>query len=341
MRTTIKDVARRARVSTATVSLVINNHRRISEDTKKRVLKVIEEMDYHPSQAARGLVSQNTGNIGFILTEDHFLRTEPFYTHIFLGAEFEARKSPYFILLTTIPTGFSDQSPLPRFVLQKSVDAIIIAGKVPDILINRLNYHRIPLVFIDYFPGNGEYPCILTDNLQGGLLATEHLISCGHKHIAFVGGDIKHPSIRDRLLGYKMALEKHNLPIVNDHIFFKEMPTSKEGGYQATASLLQKSKQITALFACNDAMAIGAMQYLKENNLRVPKDISVIGFDDIESDLFQDPPLSSISVSKIDMGSEAFRMVTELIQKKSRGPRKVIIPVELVARQSTCQLNTG
>lgn len=341
MRTTIKDVARRAQVSTATVSLVLNNHRRISEDTKRRVLKVIEELDYYPSQAARGLVSQHTGNIGFILTEDHFLRTEPFYTHIFLGAEFEARKSPYFIILTTIPPEFSDQSPLPRFVLQKSVDAIIIAGKVPDTLIDRLDDHRIPLVFIDFFPDKGEYPCVLTDNLQGGLMATEHLISCGHKNIAFVGGDIKHPSIRDRLLGYKMALEKNGLPIVNDHIFFKEMPTSKEGGYQATASLLQKSKQITALFACNDAMAIGAMQYLKENHLRVPNDMSVIGFDDIESDLFQNPPLSTIRVSKIDMGSEAFRMVSEILQKKSRGPRKVIIPVELVVRQSTCPLNEG
>lgn len=211
MKSTIKDVAKRAKVSIATVSLVIHNHDRISAETKKKVLKAIKDLNYHPSKSARNLVSQKTGNIGFILTDDHFLRTEPFYTKIFLGTEFEARDRGYYILLTTIKSDFNKDDLLPRFVLDRSVDGIIIAGKVPDLFINRLNEYDIPFIFIDYMTALKNCPVVLIDNIQGGILATEHLIKNGHKNIAFIGGDIDHPSISDRLSGYLRVLEKTRL----------------------------------------------------------------------------------------------------------------------------------
>ena len=121
MRTTIKDVAKRANVSTATVSLVVHGNNRISPETKRKVEKAIKELDYYPSKSARNLVSRKTGNIGFILTEDHFLKTEPFYTQIFLGTEFEARKHEYYILLNIIPTFFNENDDLPRFILERNV----------------------------------------------------------------------------------------------------------------------------------------------------------------------------------------------------------------------------
>ena len=154
---TIKDVAKTANVSTATVSLVINNHKRISPETRIKVNKAIQELNYHPFRSARGLVSQKTGNIGFILTEDHFLRSEPFYTRIFLGTEFAARENEFYILLTTIPSNFKAGVRLPRFVLERNVDGIIIAGKVPDYLIKSLEKYNLPLVFIDYYPENNKY----------------------------------------------------------------------------------------------------------------------------------------------------------------------------------------
>ena len=137
MSPTIKDVAQKAGVSIATVSLVINGNARITPETKKKVLKAIKELDYHPSRSARGLVSNSTNNIGFILTDDHFLKTEPFYTRIFLGTEFAARHKEYYILLTTIDSNFKEQDPLPRFILERSVDGVIIAGKVPQLFISR------------------------------------------------------------------------------------------------------------------------------------------------------------------------------------------------------------
>ena len=186
MTITIKDVAKKANVSTATVSLVIHKHKRITETTRKKVLKTIDELDYRPSKVARGLVLQQTHNIGFLLTSDHFLRTEPFYTHIFLGAEFEARDHEYYVLLNTIPEQYNEKDCIPRFVKEKNVDGIIIAGKVPGQVIECLEASGIPLVFADYYPEQGNYSTVLIDNTRGGELVANHFIGLGHEKIGFI-----------------------------------------------------------------------------------------------------------------------------------------------------------
>ncbi len=337
MRITIRDVAKKAKVSTATVSLVIHGNDRISKLTRNRVLRAIQELNYYPSRSARDLVSRKSGNIGFVITEDHFLKTEPFYTKIFLGCEFEARKHPYYVLLATISRDYSEEVPLPRFVLEKSVDGVIIAGSVADSFIKNLKRYHLPTVYIDYYPEEGEHAAILIDNLNGAKEAVQHLIDCGHKEIGFIGGDIGHPSIRDRFQGYKMTLEMNGIEYNDIYAVIDEEIISRERGYRATERLLAKNKNITAIFACNDAMAIGAMQYLKEKQYRIPEDISLIGFDDIESDLFLDPPLTTLNVPKMDMGSEALRLISEIIDKGESNPKKVLMPVELVIRKSTCE----
>ena len=161
MRKTIKDVAKKANVSTATVSLVIQGHERISEPTRKKVRKAIRDLEYYPSRSARDLVSRKTGNIGFVLTEDHFLKTEPFYTQIFLGTEFEARQHPYYVLLATISTEFTKNDVLPRFINEQSVDGLIIAGKVSAAFLDKIERYSLPIVFIDYYPERGDYPAVL------------------------------------------------------------------------------------------------------------------------------------------------------------------------------------
>ncbi len=335
---TIKDVAKTANVSTATVSLVINNHKRISPETKLKVNKAIEELNYHPFRSARGLVSQTTGNIGFILTEDHFLRSEPFYTRIFLGTEFAARENELYILLTTAPADFKTGDKLPRFVLERNVDGIIIAGKVPCDLITSLEKYNLPLVFIDYYPENNKYSEVLIDNISGGKKAVQHLIKLGHEKIAYIAGDIQHPSIRDRFQGYKLALEERGLAYDSTYYVIDEENPARENGYNAAKKLLNKNKNITAIFACNDAMAIGVMQYLRENKISIPGNISLIGFDNVEADLSLDPTLSTISVEKTDMGIEAIRLMAEILKNKVKSIKKVLVPVELISRKSTAQL---
>lgn len=336
---TIKDVAKRAQVSIATVSLVIHNHKRISHETREKVNRAIQELHYYPSRSARGLVSKKTGNIGFILTEDHFLRSEPFYTHIFLGAEFEARQYERYILLTTVPSIYSKEDKLPRFVLERNIDGIIIAGKVPQELINKLSKLDIPLVFVDYYPPDKKYPVVLIDNVSGGQMAVQHLIDCGHKNIGFIGGDIDHPSIHDRFLGYKMALEKAGLKFDPSLCITDEDYPARENGYRAAKNLLKNNNKITAIFTCNDAMAMGVMQYLKENNYKVPEDISLIGFDDVESDMFLDPPLTTVKVLKLELGIEVVRLMNDVLQNRNKSINKILVPTELVARKSTAPIN--
>ena len=141
MSPTIKDVAKKAGVSLSTVSLVINDKQNVSEATIRKVQQAIQELNYHPRRSAQVLASKKSGNIGFILTNDHFSRAEPFYTKIFLGSEFEARKHNYYILLTTIENKFSKKS-IPRFLLEKNVDGVILAGRVPESLVNYIYKKR-------------------------------------------------------------------------------------------------------------------------------------------------------------------------------------------------------
>lgn len=332
---TIKDVAKKANVSIATVSLVIHNHKKITPETRLRVNKAIKELNYHPSRSARGLASKKTGNIGFIVTDDHFLRSEPFYTRIFLGTEFEARQDEYYILLTTVPAEEKENIKLPRFVLERNVDGIIVAGKIPEELISSLRKYTLPMAFVDYYPDTENYPVVLIDNISGGMLATEHLLSLGHRKIAFIAGDINHPSIYDRYQGYKNALEKAGIQADRNLVIIDEDYPARENGYNAAKRLLERTEDFTAVFTCNDAMAIGVMQFLKDKGCRIPEDISVIGFDDVEADLSLDPPLSTIRVPKVEMGVEVMRLMSDILKSVSDKPKKVLVPVELVERKST------
>jgi LacI family transcriptional regulator len=339
MRSTIKDVAKDAGVSIATVSLVIHNNERISKETKKKVLRSIKNLKYFPTKSARDLASQKTGNIGFILTDDHFLKTEPFYTRIFLGSEFEAREGEYYILLTTAKSEYRETDPLPRFILEKNVDGIIVAGKIPNSLLKKIIDSNLPLVFVDFVPAVNDYPLVLIDNIQGGIKATEYLINLGHMKVGFLAGDISHPSIKDRLSGYKTALEQSGIIIDRDLIITDSPYPDRQNGYNSAKKLFKNRKNITGIFACNDAMAIGAMQFLKDAGYKIPEDVSIIGFDDVEADLMIDPPLTTIRVPKIEMGAEALRIMVQTLKQKKLIPKKILVPVELIIRKSTMILN--
>ncbi|MGA7721803.1 MAG: LacI family DNA-binding transcriptional regulator [Ignavibacteriaceae bacterium] len=332
---TIKDVAKMANVSIATVSLVIHDHKRISPETKQKVQQAIEKLNYRPSRSARGLVSRKTGNVGFILTNDHFLRTEPFYTQIFMGTEFEARDHELYVLLATVDSDIKENTSLPRFILDKNIDGIIVAGKVPNLLIEKLKKFDLPIVFVDYLPHDKKSSVIAIDNEQGGILATTHLIELGHTHIGFIGGDIGHPSINDRFNGYKKALVNANIPFIQKYTETEEDYPARANGYNAARKLFSDHKIITAVFACNDAMAIGAMQYLKDSGKLIPDDVSIIGFDDVVPEGMINPALCTVSVPKLEMGVEAMKLISEQIKNPDFKNQKIFVPVELIVRQST------
>jgi len=334
MSPTIKDVAKRAGVAQSTVSLVINNKDHVSPAMRRKVLKVVKELNYHPRGFARVLATRKTGNIGFILSDRHFYQAEPFYTRIFLGTEFEARKHYYYVLLTTVGEEFNPHGFIPRLLIEKNVDGVILTGKVSDSLIFYTRDSGIPVVLIDYFPKDSKFPSVLIDNSQGAYEAVAHLIRLGHHRIGFIGGSIDHPSISDRLKGYEMALEEFGCPR-NSSLVAKDQPdSSAEDGYKATRRLLGLSSPPSAIFATNDTMAMGTIKAAREAGLEVPDGLAVVGFDDIEVASHTHPPLTTMRVPKEEMGALAVRKMVEIIESGDELIAKTLIAAKLIVRGS-------
>ncbi|MER3524251.1 MAG: LacI family transcriptional regulator [Ignavibacteria bacterium] len=334
-RPTIRDVAQKAGLSLSTVSLVINDSGYVSPETREKVLQAIDELGYHPSRAARGLASKTSGNIGFILSEDHFSLAEPFYTKIFLGTEFEARNHNYYILLTTVGSRFREPDNVPRFLLERNVDGVIIAGRVNEKLIAYIDRLGLPILLVDYAVPKKHYSSIQMDNRKGAHLAVEHLISLGHREIGFLGGDISHPSIAERYQAYKECMTDHNLTLDSRLIVTEESGTAVENGSNALRTILNRGVRPSAVFAANDAMAIGCIQEAKVHGWKIPDDISVVGFDDIDTSAHIEPPLTTIKVFKEEMGAAAVRTLVQAVKAETRSVMTVHMPVELVVRKST------
>jgi len=241
----------------------------------------------------------------------------------------------FYVLLATVSSKFKEGDSLPRFVLERSTDGIIIAGQVPTSLIKDLEAFNLPLVFVDYTPPFGDHPNVLSDNVRAGLIATQHLIDLGHRKIAFIGGEIFHLSIAERFQGYRLAMERANIIIDDSLIVTNEEYLSRQNGYKCAQKIFNGEARASSVFAGNDSTAIGVMQYLKDNQFKIPENVSIVGCDDVEADLLFDPPLTTIKIPKIDMGSEAVQLLLSLMNGEKKYAKKIIVPVELVVRKST------
>jgi LacI family transcriptional regulator len=330
---TIRDVAKKAGMSLSTVSLVLNNKGYVSETNKQKILRIIKDLDYHPQRSARGLASQLSGNIGFILTEDHFSQSEPFYTRIFLGTEFEARKHNYYILLTTVGKNVKETPDIPRFLLEHNVDGVIIAGKIGSSWIEYIKNKNIPILLVDF--AAPRVSNIAIDNRAGAELVVRHFLKGGHTKIGFIGGDLQHPSIHERFSQYRTVMQDEGLGPIEQWSAIEQPQTTQEDGYEAAKKLFGgNTERPTAVFAANDAMAIGCMKYVKEHGLKIPDDVAIAGFDNVEAGLHVEPRLTTVNVHREEMGSLAVRRIVEMVKEKSGVVTRTITPVELVVRDS-------
>ena len=335
-RPTIRDVARESGLSVSTVSLVLNEKSNVAKETRRKVQKIISELNYHPQRSARGLASKSSGNIGFILTDDHFNVAEPFYTRVFLGTELEARKYNYYVLLTTVAPTVRATKEMPRFLLEHNVDGVIIAGKIGTPWIEYLHERNLPIVLVDYEIPRHRLSTVTMDNRDGSRLVVEHLLGLGHTKIGFIGGDLEHPSISERYHAYCDTLQSHGIEIHSSWKCTDEPDTRVENGYRSAKRLLHAvPKRPTAVFAANDAMALGFMKYCKEVGLSVPESIAIVGFDNIEAGLVVEPRLTTINVHREEMGAMAVRRLVEMMRDKTEAMVTTTTPVELVIRESS------
>jgi LacI family transcriptional regulator len=335
LRPTIQDVAQRSGLSVSTVSLVLNNKSNVSADARKKVQQIIAELNYHPQRSARGLASRSSGNIGFILTNDHFSLVEPFYTKVFLGTELEAREHDYYVLLTTVAPNVSGTKQMPRFFLENNVDGVIIAGKIDVSWIDYVRGRNLPVLLIDYDLPNHRISTVTMDNSDGARLVVEHLLRLGHTKIGFIGGDLKHPSIAERYSAYRDTLEARGVEILLSWVSVNEPDTRIENGYRAAKQILSSGDaRPTAIFAANDALALGCIRYCKEAGISIPGSLAVVGFDNVESGLHVEPRLTTVNVHREEMGAIAVRRLVEMIRDKGDVVNHTTTPVELVIRQS-------
>lgn len=334
MNTTIRDVAHAAGVAVSTVSLVLNRKGRVSRETERKVLDAIEKLHYHPQRSARGLVTQRSGNLGFILSTDHFSKAEPFYTKIFLGTEFESRSHDFYVLLTTVDPQFSEKN-MPRFLLEKNVDGIILAGTVPLKLIDAINERHLPCVLVDYLPPSGNHSAVLIDNADGIRQAVLHLLEKGHRDLAFVGGDMQHPGMRERCDAFRRVLQEHHIEVDKSKICCQALLSGPQEGYDAARRILDDKVKVTAFVAANDAIASGILRACRDHKLRIPEEIAITGFDDVETAITARPTLTTLHVPKEEMGALAVRLLANIINGTASKGTKIVVPVGLICREST------
>ncbi len=332
---TIRDVAKKAGVATSTVSAVLNNKGYVHAETRSRVESVITELKYIPRRSARNLTTKTSGNIGFIVNERHFTRSEPFYTKVFLGTEFQARRSDLYVLLTSVEDDYKSYRDMPRFLLERNVDGVIVAGSVPVGLLEDLKERNIPVVLVDFGYSDFQFPMVLIDNQRGMLEATRHLLELGHQDIGFVGGNSRHLSCKERLEGVKQALAENSLQFDEKWLVTVNERSSVDVGERVFNELWKQETKPTAIVCFNDATAIGALRAAQAKGIRIPEDLSILGFDNVEAGAHTSPPLTTVHVIKEDLGVSAMKTMLDLINNSTSLPASTRISVELILRDST------
>src|SRR5689334_22374752 len=327
---TIREVAESAGVSYATVSHVINNTRVVTQETRERVLAAMVALDYRPNALARSLRQGKTNTIGLVLPDS----ANPFFAEISRSIEDEAFKKGYSVFLCNTELDTQRELFYVDVLSKKQVDGIIFvaAGDQADSL-DFLLRQGMPVVMIDRDLPNVEVDAVLTDHQLGGFLATQHLIELGHRLIACIAGPSSITPSAERITGYRKALEQAGLPF--DESMLIRGDYHAESGMEITQSILQMDPRPTAIFALNDLMALGALRAASEANCSVPKDLAVVGYDDLELARFTSPPLTTIAQPKREIGAQALTLLVDRISQKTRPPNRVVLPPELIVRGST------
>lgn len=328
----IKDIAARLGVSTATVSRALNDKPGVADDLRQRVHELAAELDFVPSTAARNLAGGRTGAVAFILHRQAFpLSSDPFYFLILQGAERELDRAGYHVVLSMVDDKAEGGADDLRVVRERRVDGLILAG--PDLdpaLVLSLAHIDLPAVLVDNAMERTALNCVLCDDREGARSAVEHLIGHGYQRIAFVGGPISWLSTRERLKGYECAMNAAGLPLQALH----ENVTTVEAGLAAGRQLFAAQDRPVAVYAVNDAVAIGVIRAAREAGLSVPAQVAVAGFDDVSFAASAEPPLSTVRVDKEIMGELAARRLLELIENRQQPFCRIIVGTSLVIRQS-------
>lgn len=332
----IKDVAELAKVSPSTVSRVINGKNWVKEETRKKVLEVIDALEYVPNGFARSLSKKRTEVIGTVIANPYgSLYTDITFSEIVKGIGEIIDQKGYSLLLSRSDGRYTGFRSLPNMVTKRFIDGMILGGyPVEEKYIKALASQNIPLVVIGRYLREGEIFRILVDNIGGGFNATKHLIELGHKKIAIIIGPRTLYAFEDKLKGYIKALEAYEIE-VDESLIIEEQNYRGEGGYNGMKKILSLQPLPTAVFVGDLLMAVGAIKCINEAALKIPDDIAIVGYCDSEIARLMEVPLTTINIDERDIGHNAAKLLLDIIESKINSPIDVKIPTKLVIRESS------
>ena len=333
---TIKDVALHAGVSVTTVSHVVNDTRHVSKGGRERVELAIRELGYVPSAVARSLKSNTTRTLGMLTPNS----SNPYFAEIVRVVEDRCFAAGYTLILCNTEDESSRQRVYLKVLAERRIDGLIVVSTGDDeALVSQLRGLRMPTVLLDREIDDPGCDLVETAHMDGGLLAVRHLLSLGHRRIACIGGPAHVTAGEQRIAGWRLALAESGVAPDADALLWRGGFTS-QGGYEAMHAILRTdsvARRPSAVFVCNDLMAIGALRAAHECGVRVPDDLSIVGFDDIELSAYTSPPLTTVAQPKDRIGALAVDMLLERVGGRRRETRKVVLQPELRVRASTAR----
>jgi LacI family transcriptional regulator len=330
---TIADVAREAGVSLMTVSRVVNNKEGVGAETRSSIEEIIKKLGYRPSSVARSLATQLTGTLGLVVPDN----SNPFFSGVARGVEKVAFAEGYSVLLCNTEENPQREFDVLELLLDKWVDGLVLCSSrldQPRLQTMLSQYPAAVLINcrLDNPPETLSIGMVSIDDRSGGQIATHHLIERGHRSIGFLSGPVISQSGQGRAEGYRAALAEAGIPYSSD-LVLSCFPTV-EGGQQATVQLLTDHPEVTALFCYNDLVAVGALQACKQIQRDVPKDLAIIGFDDILLAPLVTPSLTTIRIDQKELGESAARLLINRLNGCTDGCEKITSYPQLIVRAS-------
>jgi LacI family transcriptional regulator len=333
MRITLADIARKAGVSKMTVSRVISGKGQIAAETRVRVMRIIDEMGYHPNLIARSLASRRSMILGVIIPWKERLLLDNYFAQVLSGVTDVALRHNYRILLCPVEIDRSDRKQYVNITRTRLLDGLVLVQiKTDDPNIDGLADSGFPFVLVNQRRYSKNCSFVDSQNIQGAQTAVRYLYDRGHRDIAFVAGSMDESNGRDRFQGYRQTIKALGLPFREERVVYGDF--SEETAYRESARLFQAGGRPTAVFCSDDYMAIGVMRRIRESGFRVPEDVAVVGFDDIEMAAHLQPALTTVRQQMVELGRTSVDILLAQIEGGRKASVRRLLPTELVKRNS-------
>jgi LacI family transcriptional regulator len=324
---TLRDVAKMAGVSTATVSNVLNDSKNVGGEAKQRIHNAVRTLNYIPNNLAKSLRMKKSKLIGLMISDI----SNPFFPPVVRGIEDVLAKNGFNVLLCDTDSDPEKERRYLKVLLGRRIDGLIVSlAGAEDAHFRDLD---LPVVFFNRIPDEGPFNTVETENVEGGLLAADHLAKHGFRRIAVIAGP-QHLSVgKERLVGFLNGIAKNGLP--TDQRLIAVCPFTADAGYRAMESFMALPEPPEAVFTCNNALTIGAFRFLREGGFSIPRDIALIGYDDLDWTTLVEPPLTVIRHPGFEMGLETGKLIMECLRnQESRIPRRISMRLDLEIRRS-------